>query len=96
MGRGASGIIGSDGRFTLQSYTAGDGALVGFHRVAIDSWEEVKPSTPTITADDDRPAPPPPMKSRIPIHYNDHASSGIAAEVKLQPVNDFEFVLEPR
>lgn len=96
MGRGASGVIGPDGRFTLQSYTTGDGAMVGFHCVAIDSWEEVKPSTPTITADDDRPAPPPPMRSRIPTHYNDHASSGITAEVKPQQVNEFEFVLEPR
>jgi len=95
MGRGASGIIGSDGRFAMQSFAAGDGALVGFHRVAIDSWEEVRPSTPTVTADD-VPAPPPPMKSRIPVRYNDHTSSGLTAEVLAQPNNDFEFVLEPR
>lgn len=94
-GRGASGIIGSDGRFAMQSFAAGDGALVGFHRVAIESWEDVRPSTPTITADD-VPAPPPPMKSRIPVRYNDHTSSGLTAEVLAQPSNDFEFVLEPR
>jgi hypothetical protein len=97
MGRAATGIIQPDGRFTLQSYADGDGAIVGFHRVAIESWEEVTPSTPAITAGaDDVPAPPPPRKSRIATRYNDHATSGITAEVQAGSGNEFEFSVESR
>lgn len=93
MGRGASGIIQPDGRFTLQSYSVGDGAIVGFHRVAIESWEETAPPKVRISADE-VPAPPPPRKSRIATRYNDHATSGITAEVLAGSSNEFEFTLE--
>jgi hypothetical protein len=94
-GRGASGIIGPDGRFTLQSYADGDGALVGFHLVAIESWEEV--ATPSVSrSEDDLPARPPPLKSRIPGRYNDHATSDLAVEVKAGGSNDFELTVESR
>jgi hypothetical protein len=36
-GRMALGEIGPDGRYTLTTFRSGDGALVGSHRVAIES-----------------------------------------------------------
>ena len=36
-GRMAIGEIGADGTYTLTTFTSGDGALVGAHRVAIES-----------------------------------------------------------
>lgn len=94
-GRAATGIIQPDGRFTLQSYAPGDGVIVGFHRVAIESLEE-SASAKAPENDSDPPTPWQPLKSRIPTRYNDHAASGLTAEVKAGQSNEFEFVVEPR
>jgi len=94
-GRLATGIIQPDGRFTLQSYTPGDGVIVGFHRVAIESFEE-SASAKAPESDSDLPTPWQPLKSRIPTRYSDHAASGLTADVKAGQSNEFEFVVEPR
>jgi len=94
-GRAATGIIQPDGRFTLQSYTPGDGVIVGFHRVAIESLDE-STLAKAPENDSDPPTPWQPLKSRIPVRYNDHAASGLTADVKTGQSNEFEFVVEPR
>lgn len=90
-GRMAIGVTGPEGRFSLGSFAANDGALVGFHRVtitAMDSVPEDQPPQPN-----GLPGPTPPLKSRIPARYNDPTTSGFSAEVKAAIVNDVEFRL---
>lgn len=87
-GRMAVGLIGTDGRFSLTAFKPGDGALVGFHRVAI-ICEEVQPAF-----DPNSKVAPQPPKSLIPVRYNDANTSGLTAEVKSGAKNDFTFALE--
>ena len=90
-GRMAIGATGTDGRFSLGSFAANDGALIGFHGVtitAVDSVPEEQAPQP-----DGLPGPTPPLRSRIPARYNDPATSGFSAEVKAGVANDFEFRL---
>lgn len=42
-GRAATGLIDADGRYTLGTFTRGDGALLGDHRVVIESREFMQP-----------------------------------------------------
>jgi hypothetical protein len=87
-GRMAVGLIGSDGRFKLTAFKPGDGALVGFHKVAIICEEEMPAFDPK--------SPPPPPKSLIPVRYTDANTSGFTTEVKSGAKNDFTFALESR
>jgi hypothetical protein len=54
-GRGATGITDGQGRFVLTTYTTGDGAMVGKHRVSVGSEDANKPlpgnSPPDLTLD---------------------------------------------
>lgn len=90
-GRMATAAIGPDGRFTMESFKTADGAIVGFHRVSVESWET--PPVPPQTDPNALPPPPPLRRSRIPVRYNDHATSGLTAEVKPGVANEFEFRL---
>lgn len=45
-GRAATGLIGSDGRYSLTTFAAKDGALLGPHRVVIEAREIIPPSQP--------------------------------------------------
>ncbi|MFM8497211.1 MAG: hypothetical protein ACKOEM_17075 [Planctomycetia bacterium] len=55
-GRPAIGQIGPDGRFTLATFAAGDGALLGDHRVVIEAREIERTSAPPPKAAADLPA----------------------------------------
>ena len=90
-GRSATGVIGPDGRFQLRSFEKDDGALVGFHRVQIESWANV-PEHP-LPNSDGQPQEPRPPKSAIPRRYNDAATSGLTAEVKAGGKNEYVFAL---
>jgi hypothetical protein len=68
-GRTAYGEI-ENGKFTLGTYEQGDGAIVGRHRVAIISTEEVP------TKDGDTTS-----KYLVPQKFSDPGSSGLMAEV---------------
>lgn len=60
-GRPATGVIGSDGRYTLGTFTQTDGALLGSHRVVIEAREAAAARPrPAATAS------PPPAKSPPP------------------------------
>lgn len=87
-GRMAVGLIGTDGRFSLTAFKRDDGALVGFHKVVVICEEDMPAFDPK--------SPPPPPKSLIPVRYTDANTSGLTAEVKSGPKNDFTFALESR
>lgn len=65
----ATGQIGPDGKFTVSTFGAGDGALPGKHKVAI---------TPPTSPDPDKP----PQKSKLPAKYEDFDASGLVVEIK--------------
>ncbi len=90
-GRSATGVIGPDGRFQLRSFEKDDGALVGFHRVQIESWANVP--EPPLPNSDGLPQEPRPPKSAIPRRYNDAMTSGLTAEVKAGEKNEYVFAL---
>lgn len=91
LGRMAMGSTGADGRFSLQSFRPGDGAVIGFHRVSIAAMEHEQEAA--LPSADEIPKPPPPLKSRIPSRYNDPITSGLTAEVKAGVANRFDFKL---
>lgn len=90
VGRMAVGVIGSDGRYTLTSFVAGDGAILGHHVVAVicetdpPSMEEAAAS-PNVT-----------IRSLIPRAYNQPASSGLTAEVRPGVKNQCDLQLDSK
>lgn len=65
-GRGSAGTINSDGRFTLGSYEAADGALVGVHKIMIVAREQITDTT---------------AKWHAPKQYASFQTSGLTAEI---------------
>ncbi len=86
----AVGRIQSDGSFTLTTYSNGDGAIIGSHKVAIIATEIDAGATPP--ADPHGEMPPP--KSVIPAKYASYATSGLTAEVVGGKKNEFTFTLQ--
>jgi len=84
-GRGATGVIGSDGTFSLSTYGESDGATIGIHNVsivpALDDKEVLESEEPI----DANP--------QIPTKYFNPASSGLKQEVKAGDENHFDFEL---
>lgn len=70
-GRAASGVVGPDGSFALSTYGKGDGAIIGRHPVA------VFPPSPLNEA-----AVMPAWAAKLPMKYQNTASSGLVCEVK--------------
>ena len=84
-GRNATGAIGPDGSYTLQTETAGDGALLGDYVVGISARDdEVLDYTPP------KPIPP---KYLVPAKYEDPKTSELKATVK-SGSNSFPFDLK--
>lgn len=86
-GRGAMGVIQSDGSFTLGTYGDADGALIGEHKVAVVAFEPAKLG---------RPEPGQPLKQAKPLvaeKYLAHGTSDLTFEVK-PGENSPEFNLE--
>jgi len=73
-GRNATGTIGEDGSYTLQTETPGDGALVGDYKVGIVSRDEV--------ILDYIPPKPVPPKRLVPEKYENPNTSGLTAKVE--------------
>ena len=79
QGRRASGPIDSDGRFSLSTYSNGDGAIVGSHKVGIVSTADMQQfykAKYDDTADHKMP------KAIIPERYADPFSSKLSFEVE--------------
>lgn len=87
-GRMALGNINEDGTFELMTITAGDGAQVGYHLVAIESYE-------SSSFDPNQPVNQSP-KSLIPKRYTDPKTSALTAEVKSGEENTFTFELKTK
>lgn len=66
-GRGSLGAINSDGQFTLGSYAADDGALVGVHKIMIVAREQITDTS---------------AKWYTPKEYASFQTSGLTAEIK--------------
>lgn len=84
-GRNATGQIGSDGSYTLQTENPGDGAQLGEYNVAVAAKEEV--------ILDYIPPKPVPPKYLAPQKYENPQSSGLTATVK-SGRNTFDFDLK--
>jgi len=72
--RPAAGPIGSDGRFTLTCFEAGDGAIPGHYRVAVAGLEPVNERT---------------NRWHAPKRYSDPSTSGIEVEIT-EPIEDLK------
>ncbi|QDT42605.1 hypothetical protein Pan241w_26910 [Gimesia alba] len=87
-GRMALGNINEDGTFELMTIRSGDGAQVGYHLVAIESYASAAfdPNQPVNQA----------PKSLIPKHYTDPETSELTAEVKSGEENFLLFDLKSK
>jgi hypothetical protein len=86
MGPTASGAINTDGTYTLSTYSTGDGAVIGTHKVAVIAKEE--------QTNFEANAAPTDGKRLIPDKYFLEVTSGLTAEVKPGEENEINFNLE--
>lgn len=80
----ATGITDAQGKFTLRTFSDGDGAIAGTHRVTITK-NVSDPSTP------ENPYPVP--KNMLPVNYAQADTSGLTADVGTDKENVFRFDL---
>jgi len=86
----AFGYTDSSGRYSLQTFDPGDGAVAGSHQVAVEklTWVQPPPGSPDVD----------PLKpistSHLPDRYGSAATSGFTAEVTAKGPNTFTFALE--
>ena len=80
----ATGEIQSDGKYTLTTYSSGDGAVLGSHKVMIVSIQDTSAKLP----EERNPLPPP----LVPDKYTNPATTPLTAEVKDQE-NTIDFEL---
>jgi len=84
-GRPASGVTDAQGKFTLSTFSPGDGAMPGQHKVTIVQY--YPPGEPP-------PMTPGPLPSRFPIKYSDPTQTPFSAKVERGGKNDFTFDME--
>lgn len=80
----ATGVTDAQGKFTLRTFSDGDGAIAGAHRVTI-----TKNVSETSTPDN----PYPTVKNMLPARYAQPDSSGLTADVGADKENMFRFDL---
>jgi len=78
VGPAATGTIGPDGTFRLSTYTDGDGAVIGKHRVRITCFESQRPGAAAPDPNQEQST----GKSLIPPKYVVFATSGLEREVR--------------
>jgi hypothetical protein len=85
-GRAAVGITDDAGRYTLTTFSGGDGAVAGDYAVTVNKTETVA-ATSSASANSDEYVPPeglkepPPAKSLIPPRFGNARESGLRATV---------------
>lgn len=88
---GAVGRTDAQGKFSLQTFDPGDGAVPGEFKVTIRKVE----ARPAPAAEsDDAEIPEVPEKSLIPVKYNRPQTSGLTASVAEGQANEFTFELK--
>ncbi len=85
-GPAATGEIGSDGSYKLTTFSPGDGAVIGTHKVTITALQGMGDALP-----EQRSATPPPL---VPAKYLNGETSGLVAEVKPKTKNEVNFDLK--
>jgi hypothetical protein len=85
-GPAATGEIDSEGAYKLTTYAAGDGAVIGTHKVTITALQDMKDALP-----EQRSPTPPPI---VPAKYLSAETSGLVAEVKAGTNNEVNFELQ--
>lgn len=93
----AAGVTGPDGRFELQTYTAGDGAIPGEYKVTVTKFDGVSAAAPgddTDEARDDDSEDLPAPTSLLPEKYAVPATTDLEATVIDGIENEFTFDLE--
>lgn len=80
-GRGASGLISPDGTFRLTTYSEGDGAVLGLHRISISAIE---------TSGQESGQGP----SKFPSKYADESTSGFSHQVMAGEQNFVELFMQ--
>lgn len=96
LGRGAFARTDADGMFELRTFAEAEGAVAGDYFVTVTktavegnlSNEEMDRLT-----NSGQPIPPPVTRSLLPPKYGDPTQSGLAASVKADGENQFEFAL---
>jgi hypothetical protein len=73
-GPSATGEIQSDGTYTLTTYSSGDGAILGSHKVMVVAMQDMSGRLP-----EERTPLPPPI---VPDRYTNPATTPLTAEVK--------------
>ena len=100
IGTASFGVTDPEGKFTLRTYVAGDGAPVSDYFVTIEKkvLDGPKQTPEEMRAEMEKnagkPAPAPVYKSLVPEQYGDPKKSGLKAEVKASGPNDFKFDLK--
>lgn len=92
--RGAKGVIGSDGYYTLGTFGNGDGAYVGKHKVSVISQGPDKPIPPKMKnrmLEEDMQGTGDPL---VPKKYFSPQSSGLTADVADGKSNVIDFELK--
>jgi len=84
-GPAATGEINSEGVYKLTTYTSGDGAVIGKHKVTITALQGMGDALP-----EQRSPTPPPL---VPAKYLNGESSGLTADVKPRTNNEVNFNL---
>ncbi len=84
-GRMASGVTDNEGKFSLSTFSPGDGAVPGDHKVTIVQY--YAPGQPP-------PMTPGPLPSRFPAKYSDPAQTPFSAKVERGTKNEFRFDME--
>lgn len=96
-GRAAMGTIGPDGKYTLTTFSVGDGAILGKQGVTIESTRSVIPPGPKSYEEEMRGAAPPAaivpvVQWLVPEKYSQQSTSPLTAEVQHGP-NTIDFEL---
>jgi hypothetical protein len=82
LGRAGHGVIAPDGTFDVTTYSDGDGAVIGEHKISVFVPYDENASSEEMA------------KNRLPIKYATTASSGLTCNVKSGQVNEVHLDLQ--
>lgn len=96
-GQGAIGKTDASGKFTLTTYTPGDGALPGEYKISVSKVEVtsmVSEEEALKLQEQGRPIPPAQTKQLLPQKYGNTETSGLTTTVEADQENQLDIALE--